>query len=172
MNTMYTRMRTVSHVRRSTFSMRPREEISTKEIADNRRAERACVAARGGQPTDRPHAPNTALSTWPGALHCSGTRRPIRRPSRGAVDAVAQYGALHVMQLTPSPNTAPFTWCIGPRRPIRRSSRGALDPVAQYGALHVVQWNPSPKMAPFTWCSGSRRPRPPGEGLGRDGASW
>ena len=163
-------MRTVSHVRRSTFSMRPREEISTKEIADNRRAERACVAARGGQPTDRPHAPNTALSTWPGALHCSGTRRPIRRPSlqwnpspntapftwcsgrrrpirrpsRDAVDPVAQYGALHVVHWTPSPNTALFSWCIGPRRPIRRPSRGAVEPVAQNGALHVVQWIPSP----------------------------
>ena len=71
---MYTRMRTVSHVRRSTFSMRPREEISTKEIADNRRAERACVAARGGQPTDRPSEASCR------AVRSRSRARPLQLP--------------------------------------------------------------------------------------------
>ena len=257
---MYTRMRTVSHVRRSTFSMRPREEISTKEIADNRRAERACVAARGGQPTDRPSeascravrsrsrarplqlpgpsSPATPPRTLPRSLPRTSPRSPSPPPlipathphpssrppphasgSSGSLETtLARHDArstqrspgssgssldttldwrrlpLHItLNTTPrsrerrrergkshrphAPNTALSTWpgalhCSGTRRPIRRPSRDAVDPVAQYGALHVVQRIPSPNTAPFTWCSGSRRPRPPGEGLGTDGASW
>ena len=239
-------------MRRSTFSMRPREEISTKEIADNRRAERACVAARGGQPTDRPseascravrsrsrarplqlpgpsspaNPPRTlprspsppplipATHPHPSSRpppHASGSSGSSKQRSLGTT--LARHNARSTQRSPGSPgssldttldwrrlplhitlNTTPrsrerrrerarrrrlvnLVNPIARMRPIRRSLRGpapftAVDPVAQYGALHVVQWNPSPNTAPFTWCSGSRRPRPPGEGLGRDGASW